>query len=661
MSDPLIDPTRGIQMNNKIIKNTTEDECRSEVATSPNVATKDESNLGSVIVTELASLAGNKFATPEVPRDGRSDGEESDCSIMSYVSIESSASGIIRGRKRAGAINAGVPGPKRRVVRQQETENLSKDVLSSPSDAITARGKGNLPSMEVLGESLKQSSTNELEDSIKSQLEEVEKVADMSRNLKGSFAHSLRLAARTVQAATKELALRTSMESNVKRLEQENAELRSKLVNLSTSVDKLTSELASLKGQSSSRPKVDQPTEQWKSVFLGQISRLIDNKLAALGANTQTPSQVSVSSRQTDPITEAVEPSGPTSTSKRKRGKKAAAPAPTMAPEPVAPVMQTTNMQPSVAQNWATVTARKPAAKDATTRVGTSKSVKKPKAQTKVKPLKVPKSAAITLTVPQGSEINIAAVMAAAKQRIRLSDCGIDTVRPKRAITGALILEVSGDDCSSKADVLAEKMRVALTDMDVVIGRPVKTGEIRVTGLDDAVQPTEVAAAVAATGDCNINDVKVGTIRRSRSGLGSAWVRCPLIAVRKLVAGKHVQIGWVSAKVEVLETRALQCFKCLEPGHVRAKCLSSEDRSNRCYACGELDHKASGCTAQLRKCPLCADLGRPSNHRLGSKRCTPPKSKKQQAVLDNITSGELSSIGARVQTGSSPSTETMEA
>lgn len=173
--------------------------------------------------------------------------------------------------------------------------------------------------------------------------------------------------------------------------------------------------------------------------------------------------------------------------------------------------------------------------------------------------------------------------MAAAKQKIKLAECGIESVRCKRALTGALILEISGQDCASKADVLAAKMREALKDMDVGIARPVKTGEIRVVGLDEASQSSDVATAIAVIGGCNESDVKVGEIRRSRLGLGTAWIRCPLLVVRKLVAAKRIQVGWASVRVEVLEARALQCFKCLETGHVRAKCPNIADRSSRLW------------------------------------------------------------------------------
>ncbi|XP_026326825.1 uncharacterized protein LOC113235360 [Hyposmocoma kahamanoa] len=136
-------------------------------------------------------------------------------------------------------------------------------------------------------------------------------------------------------------------------------------------------------------------------------------------------------------------------------------------------------------------------------------------------------------------------------------------------------------------------MRQALSDLTVHIARPVKSGEIKVTGLDEAVTPEQIAPAIAGTGGCAMSDVRAGELRRSRSGMFSAWVRCPLTAVRKLHAAKHIVVSnWISAKVEVLEVRPMRCYRCLEPGHVGRQCPSENNRSDCCFTCGQKGHKA---------------------------------------------------------------------
>ncbi|XP_059049916.1 uncharacterized protein LOC131844936 [Achroia grisella] len=150
---------------------------------------------------------------------------------------------------------------------------------------------------------------------------------------------------------------------------------------------------------------------------------------------------------------------------------------------------------------------------------------------------------------------------------------------------------------------------------------------MRVMGLDDSLTPEDVAAAIARDGECVAGDVKVGPIRRSSpKALGSCWVRGPMAAVKKVTAEGHMRLGWVSAKVELLRQRPLRCFRCLQSGHVRAQCTQEEDRSGLCYRCGEAGHKVAACAAAPR-CAVCASQGRPADHWVGSKKCTPPKRK----------------------------------
>lgn len=252
----------------------------------------------------------------------------------------------------------------------------------------------------------------------------------------------------------------------------------------------------------------------------------------------------------------------------------------------------------------------------------------------KSKPPRVPKTAAITVTIPAGSSSTYAAVMAAAKQRVRLADIGVTNIRQKRAVTGGIIIEIPGIDADSKADDLAGKMRTALCDFaDVRIARPIKTGEMRVMDLDESITPEDIAVAVAEAGGCSATDVKVGQIRLSFRSLGTAWVKCPLTAIRKIAATTTARItigAWHSARVKILKARPLQCYKCLKMGHVKAQCPNEEDRSGRCYACGQPGHIARACPGTTFTCPVCSDYGLPAGHRLGSKNCTPPKTKRNR-------------------------------
>jgi hypothetical protein len=114
--------------------------------------------------------------------------------------------------------------------------------------------------------------------------------------------------------------------------------------------------------------------------------------------------------------------------------------------------------------------------------------------------------------------------MKRARQSVNLQFLWIDALRPKRAVTGRLLLEVSGQESGPKADRLAERLREVLGKARVTVARPVKRADMRVRGRDDSITSEDVASALAEAGGCPAGEIKVGTIRLSPTGLGSVWV-----------------------------------------------------------------------------------------------------------------------------------------
>lgn len=54
--------------------------------------------------------------------------------------------------------------------------------------------------------------------------------------------------------------------------------------------------------------------------------------------------------------------------------------------------------------------------------------------------------------------------MREAREKIDLADLGIGPVGPRRAVTGALLVEIAGDDREKKADTLAAHLQTVLAD-----------------------------------------------------------------------------------------------------------------------------------------------------------------------------------------------------
>ena len=193
------------------------------------------------------------------------------------------------------------------------------------------------------------------------------------------------------------------------------------------------------------------------------------------------------------------------------------------------------------------------------------------------------------------------------RREIKLSELDIKELRLRKAITGAMLFEISGQDAGSKASRLAERMAATLKDLPAKITVPRRTAELRVTGLEDSVTSEEVAAAVAEAGGCHADEVSVEPIRYAGYPYpyGSVWLRCSLTTARKINrrgdawSGGKINIGWSTARASPLPARQLQCFRCMESGHVRRDCKSVVDRSERCYQCGAEGHRARDRSARV--------------------------------------------------------------
>lgn len=231
-------------------------------------------------------------------------------------------------------------------------------------------------------------------------------------------------------------------------------------------------------------------------------------------------------------------------------------------------------------------------------------------------------SAAVVISQPlnvrEGEEFSLAEVVAEATGKIDLESIGLEYVRPKRAITGGLILEIPGGKGKEKADSLAEKLKEALGER-ARISRPSRTAELRITGLDESASPQTIAAAIARVGNCGLDEVRVGDTYKAPNGLFAAWTRCPAEVAHAVATAGTLKIGWVKARVIALGKRPLQCHRCLEIGHTIQHC-GGPDRRAICYRCGEPGHLAAKCTTAAF-CVLCSDKNKPARHRMGGAAC----------------------------------------
>nr|XP_049691667.1 uncharacterized protein LOC126053518 [Helicoverpa armigera]XP_049704749.1 uncharacterized protein LOC126056273 [Helicoverpa armigera]XP_049706070.1 uncharacterized protein LOC126056578 [Helicoverpa armigera] len=459
------------------------------------------------------------------------------------------------------------------------------------------------------------------------------KVATQSGNLKGTFTRALKEAAADIKEAVGDLLNRTASDE-VTKLQEENSRLRRDLEDLRRQVAAL-SEQQQPQSAAVATPPMATPTPAPGPTSAhtdDEVERIV--RLCMLQCGSMMNARIEAISRRLpqEPILR------PTLAADKRRTEEPPRPAPQKgkpAEGVEKPVEGTpSSVQPTTAgskgETWAKVVGRKKArkaAKKAAAPAAARAAVAQPARRTAKKTggrnapaIRAPRSEAVTLTLQPGAAergVTYQSVIAEAKAKIKLADLGLQSVTLRQAATGARLFEVAGaaSDSVEKADALAAKMKEVLNPEDVRVSRPMKTAEVRIAGLDDSVTSEEVAAAVARGGECPPDKVRAGDIRVDATGLGVVWVRCPVASAKKIADSGRLLVGWVAARVKLLQPRALRCFRCLEKGHVRAKCTAEIDRSDLCYRCGQPGHKAAQCSA-APNCCLCSAVGKPAGHKL---------------------------------------------
>jgi len=163
------------------------------------------------------------------------------------------------------------------------------------------------------------------------------------------------------------------------------------------------------------------------------------------------------------------------------------------------------------------------------------------KGKSKGRKRSVPRTAAVIITCPAD---NYKEVLKLAMDHIDPASLGIEGMTARRAVTGVQVFEVGGSEHSQKADALAGRLGEVLAGQEGVrVLRPSPTAELRVRDLYDAVDKEDVRKAIAFADKCPPDQVKVGLIRSTGRGLGTAWVRCPLAVANQLATARKLKDG----------------------------------------------------------------------------------------------------------------------
>ncbi|CAG9569815.1 unnamed protein product [Danaus chrysippus] len=472
-------------------------------------------------------------------------------------------------------------------------------------------------------------------------LDVITSAARKSKNLKGTMIKSLKVATERIKEAVGELMVR-SIPEEVTLLKAANATLEKQIGDLRKEIDDLRRQPVA-KAQN---------TDEIVQKALVAVGNMINARFAGIEdrllpqprlrpaiaadrrqtAKTPTASGASLQSEDLE-VFPALPPSSFPNTTESgnlnaKNGKKNKTKKMTMAAKEAMATAAARTMistQPISSNGKSDVAkptewSRVVAGGKTNTIVEANKKKKEPKPR-----LRPPKTAAITLTLKPDAitaGMTYESVLCEAKGKIDLPSLGIESVRFRKAATGARLLEVSGEGIHSKADTLAEKLKAVLSPDMVKVQRPMMRTDFRVSGLDDSVKPEEVAEAIAKLAACEVGYVRAGRIGPA----GATIVSCPTTSAKKVVDAGRVVIGWTSARVVPIMRKQQRCYRCLGVGHVGAICISETDRSRQCLRCGQEGHAVRDCK-QDPHCVLCAEAKKPAAHQTGEQGCTSCKSK----------------------------------
>lgn len=169
-----------------------------------------------------------------------------------------------------------------------------------------------------------------------------------------------------------------------------------------------------------------------------------------------------------------------------------------------------------------------------------------------------PRSAVVALKGPT-SNFSYAGVMKKLKAEVNLQDLEIDSRKIKYGASGSLLVEIRGPNNQEKANTLAAKIKSIIPE-EVSVSRPQKRAEIKIIGFDESVSNDDIIRQISLVGECDPAEIKVGQTIVMKSGLGLAWVHCPLAAAIKVSSNGRLRLGWTTVRTEVNAGTTLTVF-----------------------------------------------------------------------------------------------------
>jgi hypothetical protein len=124
---------------------------------------------------------------------------------------------------------------------------------------------------------------------------------------------------------------------------------------------------------------------------------------------------------------------------------------------------------------------------------------------------RIQRMSAVTLTLSERAKTktSYAEIIATARRSIPLTEIGVKSIGMRKAVTGAIIIQVPDDKGKEKALQLATHLTKVLDPTAVKVAAPPRTAELKIVGIDISIEKEELRQALALAAECGVAEIQV--------------------------------------------------------------------------------------------------------------------------------------------------------
>lgn len=226
------------------------------------------------------------------------------------------------------------------------------------------------------------------------------------------------------------------------------------------------------------------------------------------------------------------------------------------------------------------------------------------------KPKSKPRKEASVVTVKSEGK-TYADLLKTLKSKVDIEKIDVNIQRMRKNAKGDLVLTVDGG--VEKASCLQKEIS-KIGRCEVSSRKRFRTS-IFILGMDESITKDEVREAIIRDTGAGVLAEDIKRVTKGRYDLQTALVDLPEETASKLLAAKHIRIGWSNCAIRE-KVNLTRCYRCLEFGHRARECKSEKNRMEDCLNCGASGHKSNECK-NSPSCIICGVEG----HRADSIRC----------------------------------------